>query len=335
MRYSDIIQGTLDNRSLWNYYSDFGSEIRVKSVDDCKEFIDKFFSKAGKSGCIDFLLNGVDVADYRYQHIVYTFLFGIYMYNHQSVLKQNIDAKIDDYKEKSKCKSDVSFLFLWFLICFFHDLGYVYEDGRSSSLEDAIEATAQHKKRLIEVPSCYENVYKQYIYRKDYPNDHGILGGVMMYKTLCYNRKEQESLSMENRFLSWDKKLEYIYQITSSIVICHNMRFGIKGTEDEKTYAKYNIEGLLKKDGEYWIDYKKHPLFFLFCLIDSIEPYKVFQQQDPMNLIVFDVELDKIIVKVEEKGKPAEKYITNCESVNSWLTRAQRNGNQITIEINY
>jgi hypothetical protein len=159
--------------------------------------------------------------------------------------------------------------------------------------------------------------------------DHGIYAGISMYKELCKKRSEQESVLEKNSKLCWEKELEHIYNIASWIVLCHNI--WIIGNLDK--YAEYGLKELLGKP--YPIKLNKSPLFFFFCLIDSIEPIK--NMKDFALLSDIDIDIAEVGIKISSHNTNGlnEKYLNSINGIGDWLTIVHRDKNSVFINLNY
>lgn len=333
MTFKDIINESFQQKK-WNYYSDeFIEKLNVEKLDDCREFIRKFFAVSGKVG----ELNSIDVinslTDERCQHIVYVFLLGVGVYNKCVRIKTLIDKQIQHYVELYWCKSDVNFYFIWFLCCLFHDLGYQVED---SDIPVGKLAFAKGQ-NPIEVPKVFdkETIENYWDYRQKYhnKNDHGIYAGITMYKSLCDIRSEQEKNSWNNDKLCWEKELEHIYNIASWIVACHNVWFIQKKKCVSEIYKKFNLNQLLLDEGEYKIELNSYPIFFFFCLIDTIEPIKVVKNPALLEQIDISFGEKEIIISNNLKCGCGEHYLKGVRDLNDWLAQTKWKDNQVTIEL--
>lgn len=336
MKYTEIIQNAIVYCGRFSSLSNESFKDYMKSNDGCEKIVRTLFSELGKSACEDvFLSNNVCVPKYRFPHIVYTFLMGIYMYNEHHGIKGAIDSKLDEYNSKECYHQDVKFEFLWLLICLFHDLGYVYEkekDDSSSSLVKANHAVEQHNEPLKGVPACYQNTYKKYL-SIIHQKDHGILGGVMMYQTLCENRAEKAKIAKDNNRTGWKKGLEDIYNIASSIVICHNIRYATKGTVEEVKYANEGMNELIRGKREYKINLQNYPLCYLFSLVDTIEPYKRLKKYSRIENVNINIMPDKIEIVDNSSFFRDRKYLKGCASINTWLSNSYHAKNVVTIVV--
>lgn len=322
-------------QNKWNYYSDdLMRELNIDNANDCREFIRRFFSVSGKSGELNSIEEISLLSGERCQHIVYVFLMGASIYTENSSIQHLINQQIDDYEEKYHCTSEVNFYFIWFLCCLFHDLGYVKEE--SKQLIDKIGF--QTGQKLIGVPKVFQKEtiekywdYRQKVYKQ---NDHGIYAGITMYKSLCEIRSAQEKNSWKNEKLSWEKELEKIYNVASWIVLCHNIWFGHRQKISEcKIYKEFNLEKLLLNEREYKIKLNNHPLFFFFCLIDTIEPIKKVKDPSLLEFIDISFSENKILITSNLKCGCGDAYLNSISGLNDWLIETERYDNQITIII--
>lgn len=207
--YNDISK----NPRQWLYFNDTNIPLDVSwnTEWDAWSFISNYFTFAGKKmATLDFLkmhkIRTTELKEMnRCRHIVSTFLLGIAIAN---------ELDIDLRKEYS---NDISLLYLWFLSCLYHDMGYVYEshdisefsfpslDIRSlTDIKTNIGVIDQYLKDEFEIEHIceyeFETYSKELVYfyfvrraqesNKTYHNkekgkiDHGIIGGLMLYDRL-------------------------------------------------------------------------------------------------------------------------------------------------------
>lgn len=333
MTYLEIIRNTYQDRDGWNYYSDQDFPENIESPEECKQFVRVFFSKSGKAGCLtDIVPNWRAIPEERWMHIVFTFFIGVFFYENNEKIKKSVDKQLGGLSKRIHPVSDVKFQFVWFLICLFHDLGYVIESAKQHRCK--FDNRKNKIGRLSGVPMFFSR--KLYVlYEKNiHPNDHGICGGISMFDELCEVRKWQEGFQQQNRFLSWDKTLIPYYRLAASVVICHNMWF-VNEDENEveaKAYKSIGLQGLVKRTGVYKIDLQKYPLFFLFCLVDAVEPIKRVKDIKMLDKISLSLDVDMIAISLDDKCPRLEDYLDRI-GLDSWLTPSYREDDRIIIEI--
>ena len=340
MNFRELIINTYKDYECWDYYSNSNSIrcLNIEYPNACGEFIHQYFSVSGKAGCIDEwtdLENILKASPSRCQHIVYTFLLGMGIYSRQIPIKKIIDEKIGFYSKKYGFESHVTFAFVWFLCCLFHDLGYAMESSGSLDWDF-------HPKELGKpegVPSFYRNTikrYLQYINRENFQTDHGIYAGVNMYLMLCDNRANQEQQCDNNSELCWEEALEKIYNIVSWIVMCHNIWLvDNKKKRCVDIYKEYKLDRLTHDTGEYKIKLKDSPLFFFFCLIDTIEPIKRVVDTSLLERIHISIEDRQITIHSDLPCGCGDRYMQDVENIRTWLIKTEKTeGNKIDIKLN-
>ena len=199
MNIKDFILDVYRESGLWNYYSDNTiTKLDICKTNDCRIFIEYFFGASGKGDCMSSLIKDLkDLPDERCQHIVYVFLLGVGIYHKEEKLKERIDSQIDKYRNRYGCKSDVNFLFVWFLCCLFHDLGYVKEESDDINWDFNLNEIGSS----VGIPKFYRGTTKKYLkYIKDKFKkiDHGIYSGITMYKSLCEIRRDKKNTKKNN-----------------------------------------------------------------------------------------------------------------------------------------
>lgn len=343
-----IINLTYSDDLSWNYYSCDReiTRLRIDEAGECKKFIRLYFKNAEKLELNTLLpvLNS-SIFDYRAMHIVYVFLLGIYVYRNTDIIKKYVNQQIEKrFSHKQGFYSDVEFPFIWFLLCLIHDLGYKAEEDHSySSFNDFMKKKKLEPLHQISgVPLLYK-IYRQYYdYRiKFQKNDHGITAGSIMFNDLCRIRDEQEkkikqyySLGKKMNRLCWEKPLVKVYNFCAWIVLAHNIWFVRDSNEKDKNdYIQNNLFPLILNEGEYKISLKKYPIFFLLCLIDSIEPIKVVKDFSLLDNIFLNIADNKIIINTNLECGCNDKILNNAEGLSNWLTTAKRSGNYSIIDL--
>ena len=336
----EILQKTFQHEEWWNYYGeDFPHDIF--SSEECKEFVKKFFSKSGKAElflCAKSLVHPLSTE--RWEHIVYVFLLGIYVYRTSSC-KSTIDEEIDKLKKQLKEKSDIEFAFIWFLICLSHDLYCSSENDLQRLPFLDIE---KYKLRGIQgVPKLFRKLpIRYYFYRRlQGKNDHGVYAGLTMYRELCNIRKGQENYKTSyspDSPLNWNKSLEKVYNYAAWIVTCHNMWFKHANEKDEALdctlYKLFGLDELILADNgeKYKKECRKYPIFRLFCIIDTIEVIKTVRSTEGLENISMDVTENMITIDVS-KSENEETLKDKIMSMNNWIVDVQEEGDY-TFKIN-
>ena len=317
----------------------FLQQLKIDDADELKTTIKRLFQKYGKGDeQINTLLSEVkNISKIRCAHIIYTFLLGYYIYQQCNNLRKKIEQKTKELLNKAGHEHD--FAFIWFLITLFHDLGYAEEDKGRKSRFGKTMASKLKLEQIDGVPSLYEKVYLDYfcyIKKVHKKTDHGIYAGLTMYKVLCDI----------NRIKEWDEgieRLKPLYNLASWVVLSHNIWF-VKDTDIDncKIYQKYRLEQLILKTNtnngqneiaNYPIKLSQHPLLFLFCLVDLIEPMKRIGCMDCCDKIDFRITKNKLIIESNLDCTSGKKYIENIASANDWLIKTKKNDNTVTISL--
>jgi hypothetical protein len=207
------------------------------------------------------------------------------------------------------------------MITLFHDLGYLYEKDFKQFSEE---------RYLHDIPFCnsvprrYRDIIEPYqIYRQN--KDHGICAGMILDKVLCETRASRCYLYEDP--LNWDPLLDEVYHHVAWIIMSHNIWWK-RDIDPERNLHEYHIAGLDRlvlsssklKSGVYNcypIRYCFHPLFFLFCLVDSIEPIKRLQT---LRGIKFQIERNRIKISIESVLDNYADYLRkDVAGMNDWL----------------
>jgi hypothetical protein len=164
-------------------------------------------------------------------------------------------------------------------------------------------------------------------------NDHGICAAYILYRDLCNIRKEEANSQNRSNNLCWEESLENVYNFASSIILAHNIWY-VNKTET-CTVCCYEQAGLndLIFNGEYKIKLYKYPFLFLFCLVDTIEPYKRFKNIEILDNISLEILNDTIIIESNLICSCNETILNHAKSLNDWLAPAKKNGNTVIIKM--
>ncbi len=342
--YKNILNTSFENKASWNYYKNKDIELTnpFESEDNSKEFIKRFIELARKAETND-LFEKVDKLGGRAIHVVCTFFLGIYLYENNERIKERIIAEIYRLKKKHKIKSDIRFSYIWFLICLFHDLGYDYENSPidCQSFKDYFKKVeGKYLKKIDGVPLLYESNYKKYFdYRLDDGKvDHGICAAFILYRDLCKIRNEQFNSDKPKTILCWEEALDNVYSYASWVILAHNIWF-VKDSDEcaKSNYKKVGLQDLIFKENNGEINYPisigEHPFLFLFCLVDSIEPFKIVKDISLLDEIMIEVKSDQIILESNLKCGCHDALLNKAVDLNNWLTNAKIVENKVIISV--
>ena len=322
-----IIEKTFLNQESWNYYS--GKDFKTNpmlSEKESKNFIENFIELSGKSK--NLLSKEINNIGNRATHIVSTFFIGHYIYKNTN-FKDLIDNELKKNVKKWETKSEVTFPFIWFLTCLFHDLGYTiekYEKVKYLSLKDLKDKTGDLGE-IDGIPNFYGEVYEDYYrYRIKYQNvnDHGITAAYLLYHSLCKirylanNNPENEN----QQKLCWEKELDKVYNFCAWNILAHNIWFCNESNKEAvEIYKYYKLNNLIFQDElttneKYKINREEHPFFFFLCLIDTIEPFKRVENYEDLKHIFLEHSKEQInIISLTDKYT-----LKDAGGLNNWLT---------------
>ncbi|WP_338236780.1 hypothetical protein [Persicobacter diffluens] len=278
-----ILENILDLRQEdWDYYASVDGkylENPFSSYIPHREFIERFFERAGKEGVLRSINPQLSPQNGDIEHTNSIFFLGILL------AKTWRNDSSSFFIGESPLGYQI-FPFLWFLICLTHDLttDVENEDQLLESIRD-IETLKQHLKcrRILplkdinSVPDVLLNAIPHYLnWKLNNPPkglekhvDHGIYAGFKMYDKLVKNREYRQRRireKKEKKSLFWQKELNEQYAKASQVVATHNIWF------NNPDYNKENgLDDLNKQENVRFDDY---PLYVLFCIVDTIDPVK-------------------------------------------------------------
>lgn len=341
--FKEIIDETFEDKGSWDYYSDTKSPNPdynpMESVGKSGKFLIDFIELSGKAE--NELVMEIDKLKERTTHVVSAFFIGHYIYKNTRY-KTLIDNQIENIKPNG-LESDVSFPFVWFLTCLFHDLGYMIEEFDCLKYENFNELLSSIENKLPEnrngIPKFYNQIYKNYFdYRiKEHgKNDHGIVAAHLLYDSL-YKIRQLAVINPTDtqKKLCWEEQLLEIYSFCAWNILGHNIWFGKENDScDKLIYSKYKIKRLLLEKNKIKINAKKHPFFFLFCLVDTIEPYKKTLDYNSLDKVFFELNEDKIAISTDLKCSCGKSILESTKKLNEWLVKTTDDNNKVEIYIN-
>lgn len=276
-----------------------------KSID----FIDQYLQAGGKSESLTLKKYYMEILkEDRAKHTLSIFFIGILLYENYKNLKVMIDNHISFIENNSEqCNP---FCYYWFLICFYHDVGYNYEEDNHELLNRTKDSKLKRKKVFrkwsltfldelrLEIPkmpvklftedklrTIYEETWKNYFYYRLSKGkiDHGIFGGLLFYtdrkKKYKELREEKQQASFSHGGVWWSKKLiDGAHSYVAWVIIAHNIWFLNSDADNyEKTkviYAYFGLDKLINPDVK--ISLNNSPFLFLLSIVDTIDPVKYF-----------------------------------------------------------
>ncbi len=315
MEIKDIYKSVIKRTDFWDYYNKGIPAPNLSDAEDCCRFITEFMKYSEKTKTI--LFDGIcylkDNDPWRLNHIVSTFILGLWFFRHKS--NRFIHNIITNELGNLFCFHNIDdierqFTYIWFMATLFHDLGYIAENKKEG------EAIPSHRIPYeTSVPNFYSDVYEQYyIYREKH--EHGIFAGLRFDRDICDIRSFQEHNDQSN--LSWRKELEQLYHYVAWIILAHNIWMIRDNEKYLVDYQKFGLDKLIlssekKKDKfvEYKIKFEEHPLFVFFCIIDTIEPLK---STNCLSRVDIQLKNGKIIIKSNDSV-----YRQKVKGLNNWL----------------
>lgn len=283
--YNDII---CHKRNLWNYYNESMYIIQLNDIKDlsnqAKSFINCYLRRGGK-GDIPFFVENIEKLDSdRINHVVSCFFLGMVIYSNCGKIKSSILRAFDD--SNTLCESvELRFSYIWFLVCLFHDLGYAVENDFPWAEKKKDDFDKYYKifpKKPSGIPCVFtKSLLKKYMSWRICCNqryDHGVIGGINLFHDLCqYRCNVVDTFGLADsgfvkEGLYWGKDLEKDYSFAAWVIACHNIWLTQESNDNARCYRCFHMDKLIRDSPVINID--RHPILFLFCLADSLEPIK-------------------------------------------------------------
>lgn len=316
----EIYNEISENHKKYMYYNNLSIDISLKNVwenaEKANSFIHGYFDVGGKVVFNVEKIKYFGFENKRDIHTVSVFILGI-------AIAEKIGYSIT--REE---------LFIWFLMCLYHDMGYAIENdasliSKAANLERFIELVNvkgdNNIFNLYRGKTLCKNYYK-YVRDKFNHIDHGIAGGIILYSKLVENyfhvknTYKYDNEDFIHNGLLFSKKLFDEYKEAAIGIIRHNMWFA-HNDEEKKQYEKYHLESLIiSKDN--LISVKENKLLFLLCLADTLEPLKHFynvKSKCVLNGILMKVNKSEILIKINENCLECYNYIKKINSLKNWL----------------
>lgn len=339
--YNDISE----NKNLYDYY---GSNLILEdawiNVDRAHSFIHQYFQNGEKAIFGLKICRDMYQPDIRDIHTVSVFILGI------------------EIATKMKNRILGNELFIWFLMCLYHDMGYKLENKTDlvkeyyTLDEFLVKNDIQGDNNIFGVYDKKQLCMNYYNYRvrKHVKIDHGIAGGIILYNVLVKNYymvknhsgSNKDSFEYRNCMFSKDNFEDYAKAAIG--IIRHNMWYA-NNSDACKTYHEYGLDDLISEP-QNKICYTDDRLLFLLCLADTIEPLKnsdIKEYNKVLEGIYMDVKNinnqnnSKITITIQVSDKLEDKLkdelIKNCLSLNSWMNvdTEQKKDNKVEITFSF
>lgn len=327
--YRELLETAIRDKNSWVHCDeDLALKLSIDDPKSCREFILNFFKDTSKESSL--LVQKINkLENFRLQHIISVFFLGIAMYSRVPQMKIHVDNSLNDFKGFIYSHHKNPFPFIWFLICLFHDLAYVYEERKvnKSQLFTSF-SDLQREFGLLGSPTAVPSLYTKDIHQKyfDYRNrpyqfdggnnDHGICAGYMLYHDCCKIREENAN----NEEGKWDPRLVNVYNYAAWVVACHN----IWTAKEKNEYHEAGLEALDWLDGRRPISSIDHPVFFMFCLLDSIEPIKVIRDTELLDKLLIEMDDEALVIEILFKCACRNKMDERIKDLNNWITTASQ-----------
>lgn len=319
---TELYQEAIGNQSLWNYYhgfrnSDFAS---LNNTSCCKDFIINYMNRGGKADMS--ICQEIDnLKPTRIKHIVSCFFIGLGIYRNVKCIQQQINQSVISRNPEQQ---EQHFSYLWFLTVLFHDIGYVVEENKNKTHKkeehgEYLNLIKNLGRKPKHIPKVFTKaVLRNYLRWRMCSHscfDHGIVGGIKLYKCLTeFRRQKVDNLNLastqftDENNLYWGPELDADFNFISWVVACHNIWFTNHDKPEARQYHCCKLDKLIIGKEEYKISATEHPFLFLFLLADSIEPIKRLEGTewlDQINISFTDngIKIDLSRLPESEKKK--------------------------------
>lgn len=225
----------------------------------------------------------------RYSHTVSLYLLGIQV-------AEAIGFKQFGLPLWDNC-SQRNFLHHWAITCLYHDVAYCVEQSNDDFIPannqtlDIISDNLglQYNLSNKDTTGIIERYYRYRITAATPTIDHGIIGAMMLYDSLLKRNNKMEKIAKTaimvcEKPMYGEKNKANILKYSLDIAR-HNMWFA-STNDDIKKYESLGLNDLIvRSDDSHKISFKKEPMLFLLCLIDTIDPIKTYSEKEPETVV--------------------------------------------------
>ena len=269
---------------------------------NCYAFINDHFIKGNKKSV--FTIPETYKQSYqiygKHQHTVSLYLLGL-------LCKRLVSTRL---KNRMQELFDISnwyhYEYTWYLTCLYHDITSVMEKDQTFAFRADLVAESKlfdQTSKLLRFP---KDVYINYIlYRQSNGSaEHGIIAGTELFDRLyeSFTKKTtghdwETSPVCRKGNLEWRREHPPHFAYIADAVCCHNIWLTPKDNVKLcDTYEQASLDTLIVKEDSDKLSFTQHPLQFMLCLLDTIEPIKRFEN------IPADVVLKNIYLDLRENG---------------------------------
>jgi len=348
--FSSYIYEVMQDRSLWDYYNNtnFETESAGDIFSNSKEFIEEILRNGEK---LTFFAREQfnDLAKgMRLKHTVSIYILGIAIYTNVESIRISIDdyiSKIDNemhrYSKPSSNETKTPFSYFWFLICFYHDYGYLFElqdkDKALTSLFDVLDCNINVRFPVFTVYTGvprtillnFQN-YLNYRYKVHGKLDHGIVAGLLFWeerrREYRARRKNHSTDDFVDNGRRWSNNiLMNIHMPVAITIAAHNMWFIKCDSDYVQDYKDFHLDKLITNTPK--INLKNHPMLFLLSVVDTLDPIKEILRADNENLnfdclneVMFEFDSRSISFKININDVEFEsRYRSSILNMKNWL----------------
>lgn len=307
-------------QELWNYYDNSytgPNPFEENSTSD--EFINGYFKKGSKESVFDTQFPS-ELS--RNLHSISTFFLGF-------LIKPLLNIP----------ETGVSFSYLWFISCLYHDYGYYIENQKElyipkqsdlNSIVDQLDIKYNLLQKKYESEFLSETIEKYYLLcQKEYGFiNHGIIGGLLLYDRLRKNYLENKNKAIIDgitgakdddfvyKNLHWSNKHNKYYMIVADAILSHNIWFSTK-SKTKIIYEKYGLNELIMENTNQRFNFK-NPILILLLLCDTIEPIKSFTQFKPPCV------LNRLNIEISKKERSIKIFaLDSCINYQNWFDKIE------------
>lgn len=322
------------------------------SKESCLEFIKKHFSEGNKKEALNFPFQEEFKNNGKHQHTVALYFLGLHLKN---LFNEKLKHRLGELMPSERFEDWYCLKYTWFLTCLYHDTASHIEKfyiesflpERKKSLDyylgrfDIQYTPYNHipLRKGISLVRFSEALVKNYFYyRMNRGNlDHGIIGGYYLFDRLYKNFCEKtKNVDWKKKDCEWIEGLSYRlvhldhFAYIADAIICHNL-WCAYDSKKIKEYREYGLDPLIigedfeanntnfvqNKNRNKKLNIDDHPLQFMLCLLDTIEPVKRLSNfENSIEMDAYDV-LQKISIEEEWGDGIKIKWCSYLKELNS------------------